>query len=379
MPVNVVLSLFLYAGHAAPVQFGSFALIAASAEPERATAGDSAVKTDPLLQRLLIVAKTDHRICQLVHPGFRLLGEPVFRLSEGQRLPSMVVQIDNHEAVLPLRSVAHEFKIDPESADGQMLVLIEQALEFVVVLHLGENLPSELDTGEASWKPTLRDRQLAASRLWHELVRGMMARSGQTAAITSIVPGWENHPGNRKQVDAAIEGAISQLGGVDAAEVTARIEKIGEELAYIETMRRTLTRGMAEPRDKLFPEVSDHVPLVRRDMLHQVQTLAQRGMDEITRKLDEADARLDDILAMMRDLDAAITWLREQRDRLFRINRAWEPVFEDWGSMSGRLDDFFWKAVERTYAFLAPQFMSFQEWTVIGSRPKQAGLRAKVW
>jgi hypothetical protein len=325
------------------------------------------------------VAKTEHRKCELSHPGFRMLGEPIFRLSEGQRVPSMVVQIDNHEAVLPLRSIAHEFKIEPDGADGLMISLIEQALEFVVILHLGDNLPSELDTGEASWKPTIGDRQLATSRLWHELVRGMMARWGLTTKLMPVAPGWETDPANIAMVRKAIDGTVSLLGDVDAAEVTARIGTISDELAYLETLRRILTRGMAEPRDKLFPTLGDNIPRLRRDMLHQVQILARRGMAEIDRRLDEADERLDNIPTILRDPPAAIEWLRQQRDRLFRMNRAWEPVFEDWGSMSGHLDDFFWKALERTYAFLAPRFMSYQEWEIVGAKSKPTGLRAKVW
>ncbi len=308
-----------------------------------------------------------------------MLGEPVFRLSEGQRLPSMVVQIDNHEAVLPLRSIAHEFRIEPDSADGQMLALIEQALEFVVVLHLGEALPSELDSGEASWTPTLLDRQLAASRFWHELVRSMTARSGHGAKISAVSPGWENIPPNHELLRAAIQAAAGELGGLDAGEITERAAAISGEMAYVETMRRALMRGMSDPRDKLFPPLSAPIPAVRREMLQQVQTLARRGMKEINRRLDEADVPLDDTLGMLRDPPAAIEGLRVQRDRLFRLNRAWEPVFADWARMSGHVDDFFWQAVERTYAFLAPRFMSFQEWAIVGGRPKATGLRGKVW
>jgi hypothetical protein len=294
-------------------------------------------------------------------------------------MPSMVAQIDNHEAVLPLRSVAQAFKIDSNSADGQMLALIEQALEFVVVLRLGDNLPSELDGGEASWKPTPLDRQLAVSRLWHELVRCMAAHSGQTAKLSAVTSGWEDDPGNRKLLRRAVDSAGSQLGGIPAGEITARLNAISDEMAYIETMRRALMRGMNEPREKLFPSLSGHIPAVRREMLQQVQTLARRGLSEIAHKLDEADARLDDMLAMLRDPAAAIDWMRRQRDRLFRVNRAWEPVFTEWASMSGHVDDFFWKAIEKTYAFLAPRFMSFQEWAVVDAKPKPQALRAKIW
>ena len=53
----------------------------------------------------------------------------------------MVVQLSSQEAVLPLKSVAREFRIEPNSADGQMLELIEQALDFVVALRIGDKLP----------------------------------------------------------------------------------------------------------------------------------------------------------------------------------------------------------------------------------------------
>ena len=124
------------------------------------------------------MSQTAPQICHLSHAGFRMLGEPVFRLSEGTRVPSMVVQLDSQEAVLPLQSVAREFRIDPAGADGQMLSLIEQALEFVVSLKLGDKLPSELNGGAASWEPDTQDRRVADSRVRHILVRCIFARQG---------------------------------------------------------------------------------------------------------------------------------------------------------------------------------------------------------
>jgi hypothetical protein len=292
----------------------------------------------------------------------------------------MVVQLDNQEAVLPLRSVAREFSIDPASDDGVMLGLIEEALEFVVALRFGDKLPSELNGGEASWKPTARDRALAASRTRRELVRCVFARMGRSVTLSSgVVPGWEDEPANRTLVAAAIDGSVTQLAGPDAAEVTKRILLISEELACIETMRRTLGRGMTPLQDKLLKARISDVPAARRDTLHQVQALTRRGLKEITHRFDEVDARLDDILAMLRDPQAAISWLRRQRDWLFRTNHAWDPVFTDWMNVSGQIDEFLWKVVERTYSFLAPRFMSFQEWTAIDAAPKPQALRARVW
>jgi hypothetical protein len=162
------------------------------------------------------------QICYLSHAGFRLLGEPVFRLSEGTRIPSMVIQLAGQEAVLPLHSVAREFNVDPDSADGKMLKLIEQALGFVVTLRLGDKLPSELNGGAASWEPDKQDRRIAASRVQYNLVRCVFARLGKKVPTTGGgAPGWEDDPKNRALLEQAITAAAAELDVTDLAEVVS--------------------------------------------------------------------------------------------------------------------------------------------------------------
>jgi hypothetical protein len=234
------------------------------------------------------------QICYLSHAGFRMLGEPLFRLSEGARVPSMVVQLESQEAVLPLRSVAREFRVDPESTDGQMLTLIEQALEFVVALKLGDTLPSELNGGAASWEPNEQDRRIAASRVRHNLVRGVFARLGQSVAIDGDdVPGWEDQPKNQTLLRQAISGASAQLDGAAEADVAARVASISEEMAYIEAMRRPLGRGIGGIRDRLLHILPGEVPVSQQATIKQVQGLARLGIKEITGRFDDVDVRLD--------------------------------------------------------------------------------------
>jgi hypothetical protein len=319
------------------------------------------------------------QVCQLSHACFRMLGEPVFRLSEGTRVASMVVRLQNQEAVLPLRAVAREFGVEAASADGQMLCLIEQALDFVVALRLGDKLPSELNGGEASWKPSEQDRRIATSRIWHALLRCVFTHTGQSVAISGAgSPGWEESSANREWLSRAIDGAVIQLDGPDAPEITACLASLSEELACIETMRRSLARGMAAPQEKLLRIPATKLPAGRRETMVHVQALMRRGLKEITYRFDDVDARLDDFMAMLRDTPAAIVWMRRQRDWLFRTKLAWEPVFTDWMNAPSAIDEFLWKAVERSYSFLAPRFMSFQEWSAVDAKPKQP-MRATVW
>jgi hypothetical protein len=318
------------------------------------------------------------QICYLSHAGFRMLGEPVFRLSEGTRIPSMVVQLDSQEAVLPLQSVAREFRVDPTSADGQMLNLIEQALEFVVSLKLGDKLPSELNGGAASWEPTEQDRRVAASRVRHNLLRSVFARLGKRVTATGT-PGWEEQPNNRDLLQEAITAAVAQLDGTDEDEIIARIASISEEMAYIEAMRRPLTRGIGNIREKLLKISLGEVAISQQETFKQVQSLARLGIKEIMSRFDDVDVRLDDFLGVLRDIPVAIAGLRRQRDWLFRTNRAWTAVFADWDAAPKHFNEFLLRVVERTYVFLAPRFMSFQEWTSLESKMKKSTLRATTW
>jgi hypothetical protein len=326
------------------------------------------------------MAQATPAICYLSHPGFRMLGEPVFRLSEGARVPSMVVQLESQDAVLPLRSVAREFKVEPGSADGKMLELIEQALDFVVLLRLGDKLPSELDGGQASWEPSEQDRRIAASQVRHNLVRCVFARMRRTVTVKGgATPGWEEEAHNRVLLQQAINGAAAQIEGTNEAEIATRVDSLNTEMAYIECMRRTLVRGINGPREKLLRIKLGEVPIARQETVKQVQTLARRGLAEITTRFDSVDQRLDDVLAMVRDLPPAVAWLRTQRDWQFRTNHAWTPVFTDWANAPSNFDDFLWRVVERTYTFLAPRYMSFQEWNIRDTRVKKDTMRVDTW
>jgi hypothetical protein len=307
-----------------------------------------------------------------------MLGEPAFRLSEGARIASMVVRIDDRETVLPLRSLAREFRIDPKSADGQMLDLIEQALDFVVAIRFGDKLPSELSGGEASWQPNAQDRRVAASRVRHKLVRCVCRRLGKRDTSSHAdTPGWEDAPANHALLHQAIAAAAA-AAHLEGAEITTRLTTLCEEAAYIEAMHRALLRGLSVMNEKLMRN-QDTVPATHQETMKQVQALAGLGMTEIMKRFKQVDARTADVELVLQDLPAVIAWLHRQRDWLFRTNHAWQPVFADWVRAPSRFDDFFLTVLQRTYGFLAPRFMSFQDWTVKQTSPRKASIHAKVW
>ena len=66
---------------------------------------------------------------------------------------------------LPLAAIRREYTIADDSPDGLVLDLVDSALDYVSRIALGDSLPSEVLTGEASWKPDPNHVRRAAARL----------------------------------------------------------------------------------------------------------------------------------------------------------------------------------------------------------------------
>src|SRR5271163_4645886 len=170
--------------------------------------------------------------CQLAHRLFRAFDEPLFRV-EPDGTPVMVVRLGEREAALSLASLRREFSIADDSPDGRMLALIVQSLDFVAAVRLGDPLPNEVLTGEASWEPGPVHLQIAISRLRLHLVDWMNGGSGtnklQRDAISLLQAADE--PGMREQIDEAIERAASVLALGSPAGVVGLLDQLGEDLA----------------------------------------------------------------------------------------------------------------------------------------------------
>src|SRR5262245_38632297 len=103
--------------------------------------------------------------CVLQHRVFTSFGDPAFRRSKTDGTPAMVVQLGEKEAAIPLRSLQREFAIPDDSDDGRMLGLIAQSLDFVAGLRIGDALPAEVLSGQASWEPDALHLQIAKAPL----------------------------------------------------------------------------------------------------------------------------------------------------------------------------------------------------------------------
>ena len=311
--------------------------------------------------------------CRFDHPGLAALGQPVFRLTEGDRLPALAIQLDGAEAVLPLAAVAKFFGIDTDSDDGRMLDLIGRSLQFVPSLGLNDPLPSEVLTGEASWSPSRAHRQIATARLQRDLLR-WIALSGPEAKSAPMF--------NEPEVDAGLRRLAAELalpGGGPA--VAALIEQLAEELSFMECMRERLLRRVQAMTRHLIVLAHDGTPLpqTRRETILQVARLAATGQAEITTRFERVDDQTKDLVAALRELEQRRSVLHTSRDWLYTALIAWDPNLRDFEDgpiiVNGER---IWKVMDRLYRFLAPRYMSTQHWQALPA-PSAERARPVVW
>jgi hypothetical protein len=325
--------------------------------------------------RILGVPET----CALSHPLFARFGPVLFRRSDADGAPVMVVPLGDKEAALSLASVRREFGIAPGSADARMLELIEQALDYVSAIAIGDRLPSEIRNGRASWQPRPNHRIVARNRLRGQLVVWLDPSGAQGLA------GGEDldDAGFRTGIHDALEQAAKLVGLPDGEAVLGLIEEVAEELAYIEALREDLLNRLLAllPRlDRLGSGRRGDLP--RMETIAQVQRLARVAAQRIGSRFAEVDAQTGEVLGTLRNIGAQRAFIRENRDWLYRNLRAWDPILTLWADQADVAIEAMWPTIVATYHFLAQRYMQVTEWQAfnraISDRPKKIG-QSMVW
>ena len=180
-----------------------------------------------------------------------------FRKSKHSNEPVFVMNLAGEEILLPFPGIRREFHIEEESADDKMLELVSSGLDYVKVLMPGDDLPSELLTGEASWEITDAHRNIARQRISMQLVSWM---SGDENLITDPDQLLQiaDDPGVKEKINQAFSEAAKEIGGGDgdADMVIDMIEELAEELSYIVSVRSG--RGMGAVKRISHVEAKPH-------------------------------------------------------------------------------------------------------------------------
>ncbi|MEJ1976237.1 MAG: hypothetical protein WDN49_09155 [Acetobacteraceae bacterium] len=156
----------------------------------------------------------------------------------------------------------------------------------------------------------------------------------------------------------------------------AILDDLAREMSYIEALReRLLTRleGLVRKVAKLAQHRDPGAG--RSETLSQVQRLNGLAYRQIRSRFDAVDAQAGEMAAVLDDIERQRSYIRCNRDWLYRSQRAWDPILRQWDGAADRLDDAVGGLLVRTYQFLAPRFMPTTEWQVRPGQRQAAAAR----
>jgi hypothetical protein len=307
------------------------------------------------------------------HWFFHKMEEVHFQLSGSEKEPTLMAKYAKNDVVLTLKGIMKEFDIDPESADGAMLEQVGKGLKYVKGLRLGDPLPKEILTREASWSLSPRHRQVAYQRVSLQLVNWMSGGDTMITDPDELLQIAED-PAIKKQINAAFGEAAEKLGyGRDEKEkVVKHVEELANELAYIEALRDRFRR---------IKMMDDKIQQLRRlygreksvlEIADQVARLGERAVKEFEGMFDEVDAQTGEILSVMKNLSTQVPYIRDKRDDLHIRLMAWDEILDRWQQAEMKISQNNLTLIRDTYKFLAPRFMVVKEW-VLMSKLQEGG------
>ena len=303
--------------------------------------------------------------CEFQTNIFASFGEVRFRRSITDGKPIMAMPLGEREAQLPLGALRREFGIEDDSPDGRMLDLIGSALDYVPSLAPGDKLPSEVLTGEASWRPSPKHVRLATTRIRLNLVAWLSPHSrwavAQRDEITLLR--LADDTALKEEVAALAIPAAQRLELRDAANVLRLLDEMAHEMAYIEALRHRLlerVEGLCRRMAGILL-ARRQMAAVPSDTLGQVHRLALLAYKQLRDRFEDVDAQTGEFSTLMRNVESQRQFIRSNRDWLYRNQRIWDALLGQW-EQSGDAVDEIAALLAKTYQFLAPRFMPTTQW-----------------
>ena len=301
-------------------------------------------------------------VVAFAHPFFAAVGDVQFRMSEHTRAPALMIKFGDGDAALSFGGIRRELKLAEDSPDAGMLEAVAAALQFVSVLKIGDPLPAEVLSGEASWEIEQRHRDIALARLTMQLVTWA---TGDETAITDAdaLSQVADDPATQAKAEKAIADAAERLS-VEVEEVKATLRMLAEELAFIEALREKFA-GVLSMRDKmdvLRRKYSNERSVAEvADAVRRLMTVAVK---RLTNLFEQIDAQTGEIMGMLKNPKAQEGYIRTKRDELYCRMVAWRDILAKWDKCDSKPTEGNVALLRETYRFLAPRFMPAQQWVL---------------
>ena len=314
-------------------------------------------------------------VVELEHKFFKAFNDGYFRTSAPpEEKPVFCAKLGDQEVLLPLGGIVRELNLEEEAPLRIMLETIAKSLRFVTVLRVGDAIPAEVQTGDASWEAAPNHLEIAHQRLTMQLVTWV---SGREAMITDPLELQQllDDPDTKQKITDSFRAAADQLGLADPDDVATMVEEFAVELSYVEALReryghiRTLFNNLTVLRQSYSRQNSVI------DEIDPILRLMKKPVSDFQTSFDLSDAQTGEIMTVLSKLDTQRDYVRDLRDELYVRFEAWQEIIDQWHGVDA-LDpqDFnIGNALRDLYRFLAQRYMEADEWILMTS-PKDASV-----
>jgi hypothetical protein len=290
-----------------------------------------------------------------------------FALPEGSNQPTFYVPLGEMMGVMTLPALISGFNIRPDSRDTVLLRTVEKALAFVRRIYPGDSIPRELLDGSASWAVEERHLKLAVARLAVRLVVWAEGSSSVTRDRAELLR-LAAVPSMHDRMSSAV-GRLTEKLRIDsrrAAEMLEGLNRLGRELSYVEALRDRLLQIQqvaikAHQFGKFY--APDRGPA---DHVKRIVVLLRKPLAEYDAIFSQIDARTEDIVSLLDDADAEITFVRMTRDNLRQRFMIWDDLIARWQQTEVAATPAAEALLRDTYRFSAVRFPQGSDW---GTQP----------
>ncbi|MEI9984958.1 MAG: hypothetical protein WDN69_18175 [Aliidongia sp.] len=258
-----------------------------------------------------------------------LFGAPEARFvlgSDGR--PCMGMKLGTLDALVPLSSLVKEFGLEG-TPDGLLLETVTAGLKYVKVIRPGDSIPRELLDGTASWRVDDEQLEIAEGRVTLQLNGWLNGQERLVVDPIEILQLVED-PAVVARVKSGYGRVAERLELTSEKEVRARLDKLTRELVYIEALRaRFTTVQQLQGKLAAFRRVYRKDKTLDEELI-RVSNLLLKPIDLFVKAFADVDGHCGEIITVLRNLDATITYIREARDALHARLMGWDDILKRW-------------------------------------------------
>ena len=314
------------------------------------------------------------------HKFFSALEGSYFRKSAQCDEPVFVLSLGEDEAALPISGIRREFNIDENTADYKMLELVIAGLDYIRVMRIGDDIPQEVLTGDASWEASDKHKDVARYHVFENLMAWATVDNSLEFDDARQLTRLSEYPAMQKKFDETIEEVSIVLGRPNDI-VNDLIEQLIAELAYIEALRdRHLElAAMGKKIDTVY-----RISKKKRGLMAiagATSRVVATAISEFQNELNAVDAQTSDMIRVLEDFPAHLDIIRDIRNRLYCRAIAMDDFVNAWKQQAGTISSDTPNLIRETFQFFAPRFMQTDDWLLSTQSRKSSArqVEEEVW